>query len=178
MKYACLFILTFMMVGCTSWRETYDAKFAARQAASKERAAQSWKARNERRAIVPIIHPAVKPAPDYRATAKMQVQVFFRSYLRDSESAKFDWGGWDRVAWKERRLSLAGSGEPLEYVDVEGFRLIVLINAKNAFGGYVGWETYHFLFMDDGRLSEVREWADGSQRVGDSAAASIVRGLH
>ena len=171
MKHTGLLLFVCLMVGCSLNQEFYRRN-AERVAASKARSDQYDKERHERRALTPIEYDPLKMRYEDYLAAKARVQSWFQSTLREPDSAQFDWGYWEdrwnRMAWKERRAAPLGSNGVFVYLPTEGWRLLVFVNAKNAFGGYAGTEPYHFLFEDDGRLSEVREWRDGSEPFGDA----------
>lgn len=75
--------------------------------------------------------------PDY-ADAKEAAEYAIRRLLRDPESARFDYGTFQRgwyVAWESRdELKLA-------------WQLPIEVNAKNGFGGYSGAKNYAVFFL-------------------------------
>lgn len=66
---------------------------------------------------------------------EVAVKKYFSDILFDPFSAHYEIGKPFK-AWRKTTLRQA------EY----GWRVDVRLNAKNQMGGYVGWETYYFLF--------------------------------
>jgi len=79
-------------------------------------------------------------APISQQDAKRQATEFFQSHLRDPGSAQYRWGDVER-GW-QRHAPIHGGRI------VYGYTLEVDVNAKNAFGGYVGFRKYRFTFRD------------------------------
>lgn len=45
--------------------------------------------------------------------------------------------------WYSRKAPIAGGG-----VNILGYRVVILVNAKNRMGGYVGWQKYTVLIRN------------------------------
>ena len=78
--------------------------------------------------------------PISQQDAQYQAKNFFDNYLKDPFSAVYQWGvvqtGWVREA--------PINGARLIY----GYILDVKVNAKNSFGGYIGYTPYQFVFFN------------------------------
>jgi|SaaInl5LU_22_DNA_1037371.scaffolds.fasta_scaffold27240_2 hypothetical protein len=72
--------------------------------------------------------------------AQKQAERFFSNMLKDPYSVQYQWGsvyqGWMRHA------PIHGGGL------VFGYILEVNVNAKNSYGGYVGFKPYRFVFYN------------------------------
>ena len=79
-------------------------------------------------------------APISQQDAKRQATEFFQSHLRDPGSAQYRWTQVER-GWL-RHAPIHGGRI------VYGYKLDVDVNAKNAFGGYVGFRKYSFIFRN------------------------------
>lgn len=78
------------------------------------------------------------PKPDYE-TAKSQASELLSGLLKDPESAQFkNWTPFYKMLYNYGPLA---APEPL-------WGLCVDLNAKNSFGGYVGFKTYYIKFRD------------------------------
>ena len=147
------------------------AKAKAERRAEKEaRRAEARKEREARRAEERKVKEARRARELAWSGAVQQAQGFFKIYLRDHDSAKFDWGygkdpelhRWAETSWLQPDGSV-----------LEGWQLTVPVNAKNGFGAYVGWQTYFLLFKGGlvasasgaGRLVEVRDGFGYGQRI-------------
>lgn len=75
-----------------------------------------------------------------QSDAQQKAQSFLSNRLKDPYSAQYQWGnvyqGWIRHA------PIHGGGL------VFGYILDVNVNAKNSFGGYVGFKPYRFVFYN------------------------------
>lgn len=77
----------------------------------------------------------------YQGDAEKAVKDFFNVYLKDPESARYNFG----YIYKGYMVGSAFEGRKLQ----AGYLLDVTVNAKNSFGGYVGAKPYKFLFHND-----------------------------
>lgn len=73
-----------------------------------------------------------------------RTQQYIESQLKDPDSAKYRWGRVSK-AWVFPGL-LNGGGRWYGWVQ------IVEVNAKNGFGGYVGYKPYYIFFTSDGMI--------------------------
>jgi len=62
--------------------------------------------------------------------------------LKDAESAKYQWGKVDK-GWVKDAPIIGGS-------IYTGYVMHALVNSKNSYGGYTGFEEWTFLFRDGG----------------------------
>lgn len=72
--------------------------------------------------------------------AQRKAQSFISSSLKDPNSAQYQWGNVEK-GWI-RHAPAYGGGL------VFGYILDVNVNAKNSFGGYVGFKPYQFVFYN------------------------------
>lgn len=79
-------------------------------------------------------------SPISQQAARRLATEFFQSHLRDPGSAQYRWGRIER-GWI-RQAPIHGGRV------VYGYALNVDVNAKNAYGGYVGFRNYIFIFRD------------------------------
>lgn len=79
----------------------------------------------------------------YQSEAQTAVKGFFRHYLKDPLSAEYQFEQVHRGYYTDSVLT----GGQVH----GGYMLEVHVNAKNAFGGYVGFRLYRFL-IKDGRI--------------------------
>ena len=86
-----------------------------------------------------------------QSAAEDAVKSFFSVYLKDPESARYDFG----PVYKGYMYGSVLEGRKLK----PGYLLEVTVNAKNSYGGYVGAKPYKFLLHDD-RI--VEGWQMGS----------------
>jgi hypothetical protein len=92
---------------------------------------------------------AAAAAGDYgheidQATAQQAAEAWLQLHLKDGESARNQWGTVQRGYAKDPLIT----GGDVHY----GFMLPVMVNAKNSFGGYTGFELRVF-FSDTDRSS-------------------------
>ena len=84
-------------------------------------------------------------SPISQQDAEAQAQQFLRRYLKDPDSASYEWNpvyrGWMREA------PIHGGGLKFGYI-LDGN-----INAKNSFGGYTGLKPYKFVFYNGNIVS-------------------------
>ncbi|MBS0160742.1 MAG: hypothetical protein JSS26_19350 [Nitrospira sp.] len=86
---------------------------------------------------------AAQSAADYgtsieQSAAQQLAESWLTLHLKDSESARYQWGVVQRGYTKDPLIS----GGAVNY----GYLLPVLVNAKNSYGGYTGFEQWGFLF--------------------------------
>ncbi len=79
-------------------------------------------------------------APIDQEHAQQQVTAWMTYRLKDADSAKYQWGTVDRGFVKDAPI-IGGH-------IYTGYVLHALVNAKNSYGGYSGFEEYTFLFRD------------------------------
>jgi len=79
----------------------------------------------------------VGPMPGEAEQATIRAAMAY--YLKDPASAQYQWG-------EPRKSSLSSGGRT-----VIGWVVPVLVNARNSYGGYVGFEQWGF-FMVNGRI--------------------------
>ena len=103
--------------------------------------------------LEPIAKPVVKPIPTQEELAKMDygkpisidyqtiIKDYFSKNLKDPFTAHYQFAE-PQPYWYRDSQMMGGK----EYV---GYAVIVLVNAKNGFGGYVGDKQYAFIFRDD-----------------------------
>jgi hypothetical protein len=72
--------------------------------------------------------------------AVTKAKQFFARYLKDPFSAQYDWGNVQPDNWRHARIYGGGL--------VFGYVLQVNVNAKNAFGAYIGFRRYAFVFKN------------------------------
>lgn len=77
--------------------------------------------------------------PDYQ-WAKAEARELVKDYLKDAESARYEWLDLERGYIQHH----GADGSGIEY----GYVLNAKINAKNSFGAYAGFRNYRFLFRD------------------------------
>jgi hypothetical protein len=92
---------------------------------------------------------AAQNSADYGAaieqsTAQQLAESWLTLHLKDSESARYQWGVIQRGYTKDPLIS----GGAVNY----GYLLPVLVNAKNSYGGYTGFEQWGFLFHNGSLL--------------------------
>lgn len=75
-----------------------------------------------------------------QTSAQQAAQGWLELHLKDGESARYQWGNIQRGYAKDALVS----GGDLHF----GYMLPVMVNAKNSFGGYTGFEQWGFLFHD------------------------------
>lgn len=87
--------------------------------------------------------------------AEQVIKAHYTQTLKDPDSAIFKPLGPPKQQW------LASRADP---VGVYGFMYCVTFNAKNAYGGYVGYKTDAFLMRGDTivRILPNAEWGGGS----------------
>jgi len=85
-------------------------------------------------------------SPVSQDEAQKQVVAWMTLHLKDADSAKYQWGEVQKDFVKDAPI-IGGA-------IYTGYVLRALVNAKNGYGGYVGFETYTFLFRD-GRIARV-----------------------
>jgi hypothetical protein len=78
--------------------------------------------------------------------AEVKAKDFFERYLKDPGSATYKWRTVAR-GWLRRPIIDGGA---LSF----GYIMDVQVNAKNSFGGYVGFKPYKIVFFN-GAVSEV-----------------------
>lgn len=71
------------------------------------------------------------------------VTDWFYETLKDPDSAKYRFESEPTKAYT-RKAPVAGGG-----ISEFGYYIKVLVNAKNSYGGYTGWEEYRLLIRDD-----------------------------
>lgn len=76
-------------------------------------------------------------APD-QAAVEQAAKSFFTMHLKDASSAQYQFAPAYKGWVSTNRLE----GSKL----VAGYILDALVNAKNSFGGYTGWQKYQFVF--------------------------------
>ena len=86
---------------------------------------------------------AAQSAADYgtsieQSAAQQLAESWLTLHLKDSESVRYQWGVVQRGYTKDPLIS----GGAVNY----GYLLPVLVNAKNSYGGYTGFEQWGFLF--------------------------------
>ncbi len=74
------------------------------------------------------------------------VKSTMRSYLKDPESAQYEFGSC-RQAW---------SGSLMGKPPVFGYRIDVSINGRNSFGGYTGYTQYQFYMRNGSVLKKLK----------------------
>ncbi len=89
------------------------------------------------------------PAPGWEETIKQ----FMELRLRDAASAQYKFGT-PETGWL-KKAPVSGGG-----LDITGYMVKVLINAKNGYGGYAGFETYEF-FLRDGKVVGYKATVNG-----------------
>jgi hypothetical protein len=83
-------------------------------------------------------------APIEQSEAQKLAESWLTLHLKDSESARYQWGTIQRGYSKDPLIS----GGSVNY----GYLLPVLVNAKNSYGGYTGFEQWGFLFRNGSLL--------------------------
>lgn len=95
-----------------------------------------------------------KPLPTKEELAKMDygkplsidyekvIKDYFTTALKDPYTAQYQFAGQPQPFWYRDSPMMGGK----EYI---GYAVVVLVNAKNSFGGYVGDKQYAFIFHDD-----------------------------
>lgn len=84
-------------------------------------------------------------SPISQEDAETQAIAFFKIHLKDPYSAKIEWEevkkGWMREA-------------PINDCKIQfGYLMVANINAKNSFGGYIGYKSYKFFFLNGSIIS-------------------------
>lgn len=72
--------------------------------------------------------------------AKAKAERWIRGVLKDPESARFEWHRFGK-GWVHNGLAYGGGY-------TFGYLLVGDVNARNAFGGYVGRRKYQVVFRD------------------------------
>lgn len=84
-------------------------------------------------------------SPISQQDAEAQAEQFLRGYLKDPDSAIYEWNpvgrGWVREA------PIYGGGLKFGYI------LRGNVNARNSFGGYTGFKPYEFAFYNGNIIS-------------------------
>lgn len=91
--------------------------------------------------------------PITQQNAQAQATTFMKTYLKDPLSAQYEWKTIT-PAWIHMQPT---AFHPRMY----GYALEALVNAKNSYGGYVGFVPFRFFFRD-GALKQVAEFQHGS----------------
>lgn len=84
------------------------------------------------------------PPTNYEARVKTLISLS----LKDPDSAQFKFS--EPFKGYTRKAPLSGGG-----IKTAGWIVRVFVNAKNSYGGYVGFREYQFLFKDDKYVQEV-----------------------
>ena len=92
---------------------------------------------------------AAQKAADYGASigqpaAQQLAESWLAIHLKDSDSARYQWGTIQRGYTKDPLIS----GGAVNY----GYLLPVMVNSKNSYGGYTGFEQWGFLFHNGSLL--------------------------
>ncbi len=85
-------------------------------------------------------------SPISQADAQAKATSYLKTTLKDPSSAQIDWDKVDKGWMRDAAIQ----GGQLYY----GYKLDANVNAKNSFGGYVGYRKYMFLFQN-GNLAHV-----------------------
>jgi hypothetical protein len=78
------------------------------------------------------------------------IRTYMKEVLKDPFSAQYEFASPEK-AWFGKEGGLLVSRD-IQY----GWRVIARVNAKNSFGGYVGWQTWIFTFRN-GQLMQVNQ---------------------
>jgi hypothetical protein len=84
-----------------------------------------------------------------QADAERLAVAFLEARLKDPQSAQYKWSPVER-GWARDPVITGGT---LYY----GYLLVGQVNAKNSYGGYVGYRKYQFMFQN-GKLRQA--WAE------------------
>lgn len=87
------------------------------------------------------------------------IKSFMSNRLKDPMSAQFNFRGLPKTMWAG-----GGLGGPRKY----GWGVCALINARNSFGGYVGFQN-HFFLINNGSVV----LHDGSPYTADKACSAF-----
>lgn len=127
-------------------------------------------------ALIPVVLVGCASAPptqqelasaDYGRAISQQAaqdlaQTYLRGALKDPLSAQYEWGQVQRGWVKDSPLQ----GGKATF----GYTLNVKINARNSFGGYVGFKPYMFVFRNE---MLVQVWAENDIGGGQVAMVRI-----
>jgi len=70
------------------------------------------------------------------------IKAYMEPRLKDAPSAIYKFVGEPEVYWVAKAPIDGGQ------LDVAGYKVTAMINAKNGYGGYTGFETYRFIMRD------------------------------
>lgn len=105
-------------------------------------AAEAWTTKKQYEKWLQSL-PAEGPQPTDEYVREYALE-YLRRTLKDSESARYEWGAVERGNWKGAT----------ERFGTPGWILNVSVNAKNSYGGYTGFTPYKFVYRS-GWLVEV-----------------------
>lgn len=89
------------------------------------------------------------PSADYAREAATR---YLRKVLKDSESARYEWGSIESGTWRGM----------FERFGTPGWIFSVEVNAKNSYGGYTGFKGWRFVFRSNS-IVEVYSWNDRAE---------------
>lgn len=81
-------------------------------------------------------------SPPDEATLEIQMMERLKRGLRDAETARFDRVGKPEKYWCKE------TGMATQKRLLVGWRVVAYVNAKNAYGAYIGYKRYDFFFRD------------------------------
>jgi hypothetical protein len=79
-------------------------------------------------------------SPISQQDAEAKAIEYLKQRLKDPDSAKIEWGAVQQGWMREAPIN----GNQLRF----GYILTANINAKNSFGGYIGYRPYQFVFFN------------------------------
>ena len=106
---------------------------------------------------------------DYGKPLTLNYETFIKDYFKESlfdpYSAVFEFKKPQRVFYKP---GIWEGGGQLTKKLYAGYVVVVSVNAKNQFGGYVGAKRYGFLFKNDQLLTVLNDFNSGAVYLPDS----------